>query len=274
MLRPLKALRSVTQCSEYSLLFCHFIVLQADVSIDAQHEAAAAQEESAAQQEGSDEDDADIDDDSYVKASRRTRLAALQAPPSGPYGEVHAVSDASDFLDRINGAGPGTFVVVHMFEDFVPECQAINAVLPATAAAASHVLFMTVHASTVKRNFDPIALPSFMVYLDGNTYATEVAVSDIMLDAHGGISPAAVADCLMGMGVPAVLLTAPARMGAAAPAAPADSPGAQQSPRSPPGTVRRSSLRPNVGVTAFSGAGSSIQGRLQTAAEAGLEDMD
>ena len=100
-----------------------------------------------------------IGDDSYVAASRQARLEALQAPPSGPHGHVHAVKDASDFLDTINGAGPGTFVVVHMHEDFVPECQAINAVLPATAAAASHVLFMTVHASTVKRNFDPIALP-------------------------------------------------------------------------------------------------------------------
>lgn len=263
----------------------HAFLFQADVSIDAQYEAQARREDLAGGASSDDEGGApaasgshQIGDDSYIQASRPARLEALQAAPAGPHGEVQPIKDASDFLDRINGAAPGTFVVVHMFEDFVPECQAINAVLPATAAAAAHVLFLTVHASTVKRNFDPIALPSFMVYLNGNTFATEVAVSDMMMDAHGGISPAAVADCLMGMGVPPALLAAPASMGVGRPAqaAAVAAQGVEPplSPRSPRGSVRRSSLRPNASVLAFSGAGSSVQGRLQTAAEAGLEDMD
>jgi hypothetical protein len=272
----------------------HFF-LQSEVNIDAQHEARNEAEEAGGHAVEQGAHPRGIGGANYIEASRAARLdqlkAVVGAPPVGPYGEVHAVVDASDFLDRINTAGPGTFVVVHMFEDFVPECQAINAVLPATAVAASHVLFMRVLASTLKRNFDPVALPSFMVYRNGDTFATEVAVADDMIDGHGGISPAAIADCLMLMGVPAALLTAAVRLGP-----PQASPGLNaidkgpgthisehaddrvvsqgQGVRSPIGTVRRSSLRPNSAVGAFSGAGSSIHGRLQTAAEAGLDEMD
>lgn len=246
--------------------------MQEEVDIDTAHEARAAAEE--APDAPSSPAPEDEEDAAFLAEYRQRRLAELAAGPPGPYGEVTLVKDASHFLDEINDAPKGVFVVVHMWESFVPECGAVSAALAPLAAAATHVKFLSVISSVVKRNFDPIALPAFMIYLNGGTFATEVRVTDFMVAGSGGVSAAAIAELLVDMGVPAPLLSSAGAgtefvaADAPAPAAAAAGGGAG------PVEVRRHSLRPSAAVPAFAGAGSSVSGSLTSATDAGFDDMD
>jgi thiol-disulfide isomerase/thioredoxin len=128
----------------------------ASVSWSATHAGGEAQHES----EGSE------DEEEFLSAFRSQRIAELRGFNQLPqFGRVLPV-DKFQFLDEVDKADPRTFVVIHVYEDYIQACRRMNAVLDQVAAKHTHVKVIKLVATEASQTLSHRALPAFLVYRD------------------------------------------------------------------------------------------------------------
>ena len=71
-----------------------------------------------------------------------------------------------DFVDEVNGADPRTFVVTHLFEEYIRTCRHMNELLNVFAAKHRHVKILKILASEASQTMSHKFLPAFLVYQD------------------------------------------------------------------------------------------------------------
>jgi len=116
--------------------------------------------------EGSDADDEDDGDDSdgFLRAYRAKRLAEVNSLSQLPrFGKVIPV-DKFQFLDETDNADPRTFVVTHLFEDYLESCRKMNLVLDQLAQRQPHIKILKLKATEASQTLSHRALPAFLVY--------------------------------------------------------------------------------------------------------------
>jgi hypothetical protein len=128
----------------------------ASVSWSATHAAGEAQHES---------EDSE-DEEEFLSAFRSQRIAELRGFNQLPqFGRVLPV-DKFQFLDEVDTADPRTFVVIHVYEDYIQACRRMNAVLDQVAAKHTHVKVLKLVATEASQTLSHRALPAFLVYRD------------------------------------------------------------------------------------------------------------
>ncbi|GBG33219.1 Phosducin-like protein [Hondaea fermentalgiana] len=119
-------------------------------------------------EDNSDEDgDSDDDDEAFLAAYRQHRMdqmSGLNALPK--FGRVIPV-DKFQFLDEIDNADPRTFVVTHIYEEYIAACRKMNQVLEQLAQKQSHVKICKLVATEADQTLSHRALPAFLVYRAG-----------------------------------------------------------------------------------------------------------
>lgn len=144
--------------------------------------AAVASGELPKEDPGSDGDD---DDDDFMAAYRAKRMAELKKSAGLPkFGTVREI-DPMDLPSEVDDVPSTVFVVVHLYETFNTACRAINAALPSVAKAFPGVKFIKLPATAASETFDPVALPTLVVYRNGEVAHTLIRVSDVVGEHPG-----------------------------------------------------------------------------------------
>lgn len=115
---------------------------------------------------GDDEEEAD-DDDEFFEKFRAMRMQQISSVSSLPqFGQLKSVGKF-EFVDEVDQADPRTFVVVHIYEDYILACQRMNAFLSSLAKRFPHVKFLSLKATEADQTLSHAMLPAFLVYKSG-----------------------------------------------------------------------------------------------------------
>lgn len=99
----------------------------------------------------------------------------------GPkYGFVSELRNGEEFLEAVEKERKTTTVIVHIFEDGIKGCEALNTSLTCLAAEYSTVKFCKIKASDTGAGdrFSPDVLPTLLVYKGGELVSNFISVTE------------------------------------------------------------------------------------------------
>jgi hypothetical protein len=109
----------------------------------------------------------DEEDDRVLHQYRQQRMAEILAAQSkAKYGSVREIS-AIDYVDEVNKAGEGVWVVLHLYKTGIPLCALINQHLYQLAAKFPATKFIKSISTTCIPNYPDRNLPTFFIYHEG-----------------------------------------------------------------------------------------------------------
>jgi len=123
------------------------------------------------------EEDEDFSDDEFMKEYRRKRLEELQKDQHPSFGFVQNLT-RDEFVDFIDQEKSNVFVVIHLYQDYIPACVKINKCLSSLAMKHTHVKFGKILSTEAETNYDDIALPTILVYQGGDVFQCFVRITD------------------------------------------------------------------------------------------------
>ncbi|XP_063627830.1 viral IAP-associated factor homolog [Cydia splendana] len=110
----------------------------------------------------------DSEDEAVLEEYRRKRIAELKRLAEKPkFGDVREVS-GQDYVQEVNKAGEGIWVVIHLYKQGIQQCALINQHLRELAAKYPYTKFLKAIAQTCIPNFPERNLPSVFVYFEGD----------------------------------------------------------------------------------------------------------
>jgi hypothetical protein len=138
--------------------------------------------------DGSDADDED--EDGFMQNYRAQRLAQLKeggdvggcssanvARATCMFGEVKEV-DKFQMVAEVDEESTGVAIVVHLYEEFVPGCRVTNKLLEPLARKHPHVKFLRIRSTEANEDFDHVALPALLIYMDGELQNSLMRITD------------------------------------------------------------------------------------------------
>lgn len=109
----------------------------------------------------------DSEDEAILMEYRNKRIAEMKAlAEKSKFGTVREIS-GQDYVDEVNKAGDGIYVVLHLYEKGIPLCALINQFLVELAARNPETKFVKSIATTCIPNFPEKNLPSVFIYYEG-----------------------------------------------------------------------------------------------------------
>ncbi|XP_077495274.1 phosducin-like protein isoform X2 [Amblyomma americanum] len=133
----------------------------------------AEEEEVAAQEE---------DDDDFLREYMRRRMEEMMAQISARpnFGQLVRLEDGQAFLDAVDKEKSGVTVIVHIYAQGIPGCEAMNGCLQCLAEEYPQVKFCIVEASAagMSRHFECKGVPALLVYKNGNLIGNFVRLTD------------------------------------------------------------------------------------------------
>jgi len=109
----------------------------------------------------------DDEDEALIVEFRRRRIAELKAEAEkSKYGEVQEIT-AVDYVEKVNNAGTGVWVFLHLYKQGIPVCAQINQNLTVLARKYPQVKFIKAISTTCIPNFPDHNLPAMFVYFEG-----------------------------------------------------------------------------------------------------------
>jgi len=113
------------------------------------------------------QEDEDWDDEGLINQIRQQRLGELRAEQKlSRFGDVREIS-AIDYVEQVNKAGEGIWVILHLFKSGIPLCELINAHLERLAPKFPKTKFLKSVSTTCIPNYPDKNLPTIFVYLEG-----------------------------------------------------------------------------------------------------------
>merc|ERR1712223_364596 len=109
----------------------------------------------------------DEEEERILEEHRRARMAEikkLQAKAS--FGTVGEIS-GQDYVNEVNKAGEGIWVVLHLYKQGIPLCALINQYMTNIAAKNPNVKFLKSISTTCIPNYPDRNLPTLFVYYEG-----------------------------------------------------------------------------------------------------------
>ncbi|KAJ4462640.1 putative epsin [Paratrimastix pyriformis] len=132
----------------------------------------------------------DQGNDEELQALRQRRMSELKATQgrrTTSYGHVREVTP-DQYVDIVDHEDPMVSVVVHLFEPGQAACMRLNELLESLAQQYPQINFLRVVASAAKPDFDPLALPTLLLYRGGRVVAAIVRALEEMAKATLGDS--------------------------------------------------------------------------------------
>lgn len=109
----------------------------------------------------------DSEDEAVLTEYRNKRIAEMKAlAERSKFGTVREIS-GQDYVDEVNKAGDGIYVVLHLYEKGIPLCALINQFMVELAARNPETKFVKSIATTCIPNFPEKNLPSVFIYHEG-----------------------------------------------------------------------------------------------------------
>ncbi|RKO88900.1 thioredoxin-like protein, partial [Blyttiomyces helicus] len=119
----------------------------------------------------------DEEDERVLESYRRARIAEMQATASREkYGTVTQISKP-DFVTEVTEASKTVFVVVHLFQNHLPACKLLNALLDRIAARHKATKFLKIIADQCIKDYPDRNCPSLLVYGEGDIKANLVGMA-------------------------------------------------------------------------------------------------
>ncbi|XP_047994038.1 viral IAP-associated factor homolog [Leguminivora glycinivorella] len=110
----------------------------------------------------------DSEDEAVLEEYRKKRIAELKRLAEKPkFGDVREVS-GQDYVQEVNKAGEGIWVVIHLYKQGIQQCALLNQHLRELAAKYPYTKFLKAIAQTCIPNFPERNLPSVFVYFEGD----------------------------------------------------------------------------------------------------------
>jgi len=114
------------------------------------------------------EDDIDEEDERMFEQYRRQRLAEMrQVQMSARFGEVGEITHA-DYVQQVNQAGDGVWVVLHVYKDGLPLCRLVDHHMRALAHKFPATKFLRSLAQVCIPNYPDHNLPTLFVYYESD----------------------------------------------------------------------------------------------------------
>ncbi|KAM6455700.1 phosducin [Liasis olivaceus] len=124
----------------------------------------------------------DKEDDSCLQQYRKRCMKNMHQRLSfGPkYGYLSELQDGKQFLEAVEKEHKTTTVIVHIYEDDIKDCEALNSSLTSLAAEYSTVKFCKIKASNTGAGdrFSSDVLPTLLVYKGGELVSNFISVTD------------------------------------------------------------------------------------------------
>jgi len=99
---------------------------------------------------------------------RQQRISELkEKAAASKYGEVREIS-AQDYIEQVNNAGNGIYVVLHLYQSGIPLCELINQSLGLLAGKFPCTKFVKSVSTTCIANYPDKNVPTVFVYYEGN----------------------------------------------------------------------------------------------------------
>ncbi|XP_056321994.1 phosducin-like protein 3 [Danio aesculapii] len=117
------------------------------------------------------EDEFSEEDEHAMEMYRQKRLAEWKANQmKNVFGELKEIS-GQDYVQEVNKAGEGIWVVLHLYKQGIPLCSLINQHLAQLAHKFPQSKFLKSISSTCIPNYPDRNLPTLFVYRDGEMKA-------------------------------------------------------------------------------------------------------
>lgn len=109
----------------------------------------------------------DSEDEAILLEYRNKRIAELKSlAEKCKFGTVREIS-GQDYVDEVNKAGDGIYVVLHLYKQGIQLCALINQFMTNLATRFPETKFIKSIASTCIPNFPEKNLPSVFIYHEG-----------------------------------------------------------------------------------------------------------
>lgn len=109
----------------------------------------------------------DSEDEAIIQEYRNKRIREMKAlAERSKFGTVREIS-GQDYVNEVNKAGEGIYVVLHLYERGIPLCALINQFMVNLATRNPEVKFLKSIATTCIPNFPEKNLPSVFIYYEG-----------------------------------------------------------------------------------------------------------
>ncbi|XP_044269233.1 viral IAP-associated factor homolog [Tribolium madens] len=109
----------------------------------------------------------DSEDEAVLLEYRNKRIAEMKAlAEKAKFGSVGEIS-AQDYVQEVNKAGEGIWVVLHLYKQGIPLCALINEYMKQLAAKYPAVKFLKSISTTCIPNYPDKNLPTLFVYFEG-----------------------------------------------------------------------------------------------------------
>lgn len=118
---------------------------------------------------GEDSDDEDFDDDEeeIFRRMREKRLAQLKEKKQKErFGSVRQINRA-EYVKEVAEASKKAPVVLHLYQDYVPECELLTRAMRQLASTKKATKFLKIKATDCIENFPDASLPCLIVYMEG-----------------------------------------------------------------------------------------------------------
>ncbi|CAL1581433.1 unnamed protein product [Knipowitschia caucasica] len=117
------------------------------------------------------EDEFGEDDEAAIEMYRQKRLAEWKAAEmKNKFVEVGEIS-GQDYIKEVNEAGPGIWVILHLYKPGIPLCTLINQHLSVLARKFPQTKFLKSISTTCIPNYPDHNLPTIFVYHEGDMKA-------------------------------------------------------------------------------------------------------
>ncbi|XP_059473229.1 viral IAP-associated factor homolog [Neocloeon triangulifer] len=110
----------------------------------------------------------DDEDEAIILAYRQKRIAEIkESVQKSRYGDVTEIR-AEDYVQQVNKAGEGIWVVLHLYKQGIPLCSLVNQHLNQLAAKFPTTKFLRAISTTCIPNYPDMNLPTIFVYFEGD----------------------------------------------------------------------------------------------------------
>ncbi|PNF37168.1 Viral IAP-associated factor-like protein [Cryptotermes secundus] len=110
----------------------------------------------------------DEEDEKVILEYRKKRITQMKAEAAkARFGEVREIS-AEDYVEHVNNAGEGVWVVLHLFKQGIPLCSLLNQHLSQLSVKFPTTKFLKSVSTTCIPNFPDSNLPAIFIYFEGD----------------------------------------------------------------------------------------------------------
>ncbi|KAJ6647247.1 Viral IAP-associated factor like [Pseudolycoriella hygida] len=110
----------------------------------------------------------DSEDEAVLLEYRNRRIAEMKAlAEKQKFGSVREIS-GQDYVEEVNKAGDGIYVVLHLYKQGIQLCALINQFMNQLATRFPQTKFLKAISTTCIPNFPEKNLPSIFIYFEGN----------------------------------------------------------------------------------------------------------